>query len=53
VKIQALDSWPIMEWILGKEPAASAVEGLLEEAEGSAIHLFISAINVGEVYYFV
>jgi hypothetical protein len=32
VKILVLDSWPIMEWILGKEPAASTMDKLLEEA---------------------
>jgi hypothetical protein len=50
VKTLVHDSWPIMEWILGKEPAASAVEKLLEDAESSTIRLLMSAINVGEVY---
>ena len=53
MKTLALDSWPVMEWILGKEPAATAVERLLEDAAGSAIRLLMSAINAGEVYYFL
>jgi uncharacterized protein len=42
-----------MEWILGREPAASIVDGLLEDAEQSKVRLLMSAINVGEVYYFL
>lgn len=42
-----------MEWIVGREPAASFVEALLEDAQQSKVRLLMSAINVGEVYYFL
>jgi hypothetical protein len=38
-----------MEWILGREPAASIVELLLEDAEQSKVGLLMSAIDVGAV----
>ena len=40
-----LDSWAVLRWLEGVEPAASRVEGLLPE------HPVMSWINVGEVYY--
>ena len=53
VKTRALDSWAILEWVSGRQPAADLVEGLLSEAEHGQIRLLMSAINVGEVYYFL
>lgn len=44
-----LDSYAILAW-LGDEPAAAHVAHLLARASGS---LYMSAINVGEVYYLV
>ncbi len=53
MKIRVLDSWPIVEWIRGRQPATDIVKGLFEEAEAGTALLFMSAINVGEVYYYV
>jgi predicted nucleic acid-binding protein len=48
-----LDSWAILEWISGRKPADIFVGALLAEGEGGHARLFMSAINVGEVYYFL
>jgi predicted nucleic acid-binding protein len=48
---RVLDSWPIVEWIGGREPARAVVRTLLEEAEAGRAVLLMSAINVGEIYY--
>lgn len=53
MKTRVLDSWPILEWISGGQPATDAVAKLLAESEAGATRLFMSAINVGEVYYFL
>jgi uncharacterized protein len=51
LKTRVLDSWAIIEWIRDRLPAGDAVATLLTEAQASTARLFISAINVGEVYY--
>jgi len=51
VKTRVLDSWAMLEWISGRQPASDAVARLLAESEAGTARLFISAINVGEVYY--
>ncbi len=53
MKTRVLDSWAILEWINGRRPAAGFVAELLAEAEQGKIRLLMSAINVGEVYYFL
>jgi len=53
VKTRALDSWAILEWMSGRQPAGDLVERLLTEAEHGQLRLLMSAINVGEVYYFL
>ena len=53
MKTRVLDSWPILEWIKERQPATDIVETLLAEAESGAMKLLMSAINVGEVYYYV
>jgi ribonuclease VapC len=42
-----------LEWIKERQPATDIVENLLAGAESGAARLLMSAINVGEVYYFV
>lgn len=44
----ALDSWAILRFLEGQEPAASAVAELLEEQKP-----VVSWINLGEVFYIV
>ena len=53
MKTRVLDSWPILEWINARQPATNAVRKLLEESEAGHARLLMSAINVGEVYYFL
>jgi predicted nucleic acid-binding protein len=42
-----------MEFMTGRQPAAAAVRTLLREARHGDARLFMSAVNVGEVYYFL
>ena len=53
MKTRVLDSWAILEWIGGRKPADTHVVALLTEGEGGRCRLLMSAINVGEVYYFL
>ncbi len=53
MKTRVLDSWAILEWISGRQPASSLVGTLLFEAEEGRARLVMSAINVGEVFYFL
>jgi len=53
LKTRVLDSWPVLEWIKGKQPVTDIVDNVLAEAALGTMQLFMSAINVGEVYYFV
>ncbi len=53
MKTRVLDSWAILEWMSGRQPACDLVGKLLSEAEAGRTRLLMSAINVGEVYYFL
>ena len=53
MKLRVLDSRAIMEWIAGRHPAGNAVGALLAEAEAGRARVLMSAINAGEVYYFL
>ena len=53
MKTRVLDSWAILEWISGRQPASGLVGKLLAEAEDGLTRLLMGAINVGEVYYFL
>ena len=53
MKTRVLDSWAILEWMSGRQPACDQVASLLSEAEEGRARLLMSAINVGEVYYFL
>ncbi len=53
MKTRVLDSWPVLEWMNGRQPATSAVDSLLNESLAGTARLFMSAINAGEVYYFL
>jgi ribonuclease VapC len=50
-KIYVLDSWPVLEWIQEKEPAASLFGNLLESSLGAGTELFMGRINYGEILY--
>jgi hypothetical protein len=42
-----------LEWLDGRTRAGNRVAALLAGAEAGEARLLISAINVGEVYYFL
>jgi predicted nucleic acid-binding protein len=48
-----LDAWAILALLQKKEPAASRVKYLMQEKMQDSVDLFISIINLGEVYYSV
>ncbi len=46
-----LDAWALLALLQGEEPAASRVRECFRGAEKREHELFVSIINVGEVYY--
>jgi predicted nucleic acid-binding protein len=48
-----LDAWAVLAWLQGEEPAASRVDAVFRAARGRAVRLWMSPINLGEVYYTV
>ena len=50
-KPHILDAWALLALLQREEPAATRVKQLLEQAQARHIELFISIINLGEVYY--
>jgi predicted nucleic acid-binding protein len=46
-----LDAWAVLALLQKEEPAALRVKRLMEEARTGNTELFISVINLGEVYY--
>jgi ribonuclease VapC len=50
--VKVLDSWALMA-LFNNEPAAEAVEKVLEQASADKHRLLMSVVNWGEVYYSV
>jgi uncharacterized protein len=48
---KVLDAWAILAWVGDEAPAAEEVDLLLKKSEQGSIRLFVSIINLGEVYY--
>jgi predicted nucleic acid-binding protein len=48
---RVLDAWAVLAYLQGEEPAASRVKEVLREAEDRQVTLFMSLMNVGEVFY--
>lgn len=49
-----LDAWALLALLQREEPAASKVKSLVQQAqEERNLDLFVSVINLGEVYYHV
>jgi predicted nucleic acid-binding protein len=46
-----IDAWAILALLQKEEPAAFRVKEILEEAESKKVEVFLSVINLGEVYY--
>jgi uncharacterized protein len=53
LKTRVLDSWAILEWMNARQPACDRIDAVLVEAEAGKTRLLMSAINVGEIYYFL
>jgi ribonuclease VapC len=48
-----LDSWAMIGWLQGEEPARAKVRELLEQASRGQTKVSMSLINVGEVFYLI
>jgi len=48
---KVLDAWPVLHWLMDTRPTAERVQRLFDEADAGSIELFMSMINVGEVFY--
>jgi ribonuclease VapC len=46
-----LDAWAMLALLQREEPAASKVKQIFRDAESGRAHLFLSIINLGEIYY--
>jgi ribonuclease VapC len=51
MKTRVLDSWAVLEWIAGRQPASGLVDSLLSAADEGRAMLRMSSINAGEIYY--
>lgn len=49
--ILILDSWPVLEWMKGREPASSHFGSILKDALAQSVKLEMTRINYGEVIY--
>lgn len=45
-----LDSWAVIAWLKGQQPAADRVDGYFRESFAGALRLSISVLNLGEIY---
>ncbi len=48
-----VDAWALLAFLQQEEPAAARVKSVLESAERGRCELFISLINLGEIYYII
>jgi uncharacterized protein len=46
-----LDAWAVMVWLKGRQPAADRMRRLLEAADRRECKLWMSIVNLGEVFY--
>jgi uncharacterized protein len=53
VTANVIDSWAILGWLQGEEPARAKVREILERASRGEIVASMSLINVGEVFYLI
>ncbi len=51
MNIRVLDSWAILEWIVGRQPGCDVVASWLLQADEGTVRLLMSAVSAGEVYY--
>jgi predicted nucleic acid-binding protein len=53
VTTNVLDSWVVIGWLQGEEPARAKVREIFEQADRGEARASISLINVGEVFYLI
>ena len=46
-----LDSWAIMAWLKGQQPATQHVRSLLDAVDRREHRLIMNVVNLGEVFY--
>jgi predicted nucleic acid-binding protein len=46
-----LDSWPVMEWLKGRQPATHLFREMLEDSFAGKVTLSMNRMNYGEVIY--
>ena len=51
MKTCVVDAWAFSEWLKAAEPAASRLDDFLAASQKGLVHLYASAVNIGEVYY--
>jgi predicted nucleic acid-binding protein len=53
VTARVLDSWALLAWLQGEEPACARVREILESASEGRAAAIMSMLNVGEVFYLI
>jgi uncharacterized protein len=53
VTASVLDSWALVGWLQGEEPARAKVRELLDQALLGEAKVSISLINAGEIFYLI
>jgi len=53
VPVLVVDAWPVLEWFYKRSPVVNRFTNMLESASRGEIHLCMSRLNLGEVYYSV
>jgi predicted nucleic acid-binding protein len=51
VKRYVLDSWALLAWLEGEAPADAEVQSLMDAAATGRVELWMSLMNLGEVFY--
>jgi ribonuclease VapC len=51
VKRYVLDSWALLAWLDGEAPADAEVQSILDAAAAGRVELWMSLMNLGEVFY--
>lgn len=51
MKRYVLDSWALLAWLDGEAPADAEVHSLLDDAAAGRVELWMSLVNLGEVFY--
>lgn len=46
-----LDSWAVMAWLKGQNPASDQVRALFSACRRQEVKLLINILNVGEIFY--